>query len=202
MQTRQGFRASRSFRLSRSKSRFASLVEENRARNRVAALDHPASTRCQVHFIVPFSGEFEAWLAIADDHEQRQHAGLAPTTKHSPVEDHQEAVENRAIGVEQFIEKNQSSFGQYTFRVSSDRFATDAPTARPPKARLSDSIAVWTGDNWSAVMTEAMTFVTLDDADEYVRANFSKVAGQFSPAKPNIKRPVESVLPSPPMAEP
>jgi hypothetical protein len=51
-------------------------------------------------------------------------------------------------------------------------------------------------------MTEAMTFETLDDADEYVRANFSKIAGQFSPAKPSIKQPVESVLPSPPVAEP
>ena len=32
-------------------------------------------------------------------------------------------------------------------------------------------------------MTEAMTFDTLDDADEYVRANFSKVTGQLSPTK-------------------
>ena len=51
-------------------------------------------------------------------------------------------------------------------------------------------------------MTEAMTFDTLDDADEYVTANYSKVAGQFSPATPSIKRRVESVPPSPPVAEP
>jgi hypothetical protein len=88
------------------------------------------------------------------------------------------------------------------FVIGSDRNATDAPTTRPPKGRLSDSIAVWTGGTWSAVMTDAMTFETLDDADEYVRVNFSKVAGQFSPAKPSINRPVESVLPSPPVAEP
>ncbi len=88
------------------------------------------------------------------------------------------------------------------FVIGSDRSATDAPTTRPPKGRLSDSIAVWTGETWSAVMTDAMTFETLDDADEYVRVNFSKVAGQFSPAKPSIKRPVETVLPSPPVAEP
>ena len=88
------------------------------------------------------------------------------------------------------------------FVIGSDRNATDAPTPRPPKGRLSDSIAVWTGEIWSAVMTDEMTFETLDDADEYVRVNFSKVAGQFSPAKPSIKRPVESVLPSPSVAEP
>jgi hypothetical protein len=55
-----------------------------------------------------------------------------------------------------------------SFVIGSDRSSTDAPTTRPPKGRLSESIAVWTGENWSAVMNEAMTFETLDDADEYV----------------------------------
>jgi hypothetical protein len=81
--------------------------------------------------------------------------------------------------------------------IGSDRSATEAPTSRAPKGRLTDSITVWTGESWSAVMTEAMTFGTLDDADEYVRANFSKVTGQVSATKPSIKRPVESVTPSP-----
>jgi len=88
------------------------------------------------------------------------------------------------------------------FVIGSDRGATDAPTTRPPNGRLSESIAVWTGETWSAVMNEAMTFDTLDEADEYVRANLSKVAGQFSSAKPSVKRPVESVIPPPPVAEP
>jgi hypothetical protein len=88
------------------------------------------------------------------------------------------------------------------FVIGSDRSATDAPTTRPPKGRLSESIAVWTGETWSAVMTEAMTFETLDDADEYVKANYSKVAVPFSPAKLSIKRPVETVTPSPLLAEP
>ena len=74
------------------------------------------------------------------------------------------------------------------FVIGSDRNATDAPTTRPPKGPLSDSIAVWTGESWSAVMTEAMTFDTLDDADEYVRANYSKVAGEPSPTKSGITR--------------
>ena len=86
--------------------------------------------------------------------------------------------------------------------ISSDRSATDAPTARAPKGPLSGSIAVWTGDVWSAVMSEAMTFHTLDDADEYVRANYSKVVGQLTPAKSTIKRPVESGISSPPVEEP
>jgi hypothetical protein len=88
------------------------------------------------------------------------------------------------------------------FVIGSDRSATDAPTTRPPKGPLSDSIAVWTGETWSVLLDEAMTFETLDDADEYVRANYSKVAGLFSPAKPSIRRPAESAPPSPPVAEP
>ena len=52
------------------------------------------------------------------------------------------------------------------------------------------------------MMTEAMSFTTLNDADEYVRANYSKVVGQLSPAKSTLKRPVESGIPSPPVAEP
>jgi hypothetical protein len=67
--------------------------------------------------------------------------------------------------------------------IGSDRDATDAQTVRPPKGRPSHSSAVWTGETWSPDMTEAITFPTLDDADEYVRANFSKVIGQLSPKR-------------------
>jgi hypothetical protein len=88
-----------------------------------------------------------------------------------------------------------------SFVIGSDRSSTDAPTTRPPKGPLPESIAVWTDETWSPEMIDAMTFDTLDAADVYVRANYAKVAGQFSPAKPDIKRPVESVLPTPPVAE-
>jgi hypothetical protein len=86
--------------------------------------------------------------------------------------------------------------------IASDRSVTDAPTSRPPKMRSSDSLAVWTGESWTAVMTEAMTFDTLDDADEYVRANFSKVTGQLSPTKPSITRPSGPAPPSPTVTGP
>lgn len=67
--------------------------------------------------------------------------------------------------------------------IGSDQNATDAQTIRPPKRRFAHSAAVWTGETWSGVMTEAITFATLDDADEYVRAHFSKVLGQLSPKR-------------------
>jgi hypothetical protein len=69
------------------------------------------------------------------------------------------------------------------FVIGSDRCMSDAPTNRPPKIRPADSLAVWTGEVWSIVTTEALSFDTLDAADEYVRANFSKVSGQTTPTK-------------------
>jgi hypothetical protein len=80
------------------------------------------------------------------------------------------------------------------FIIGSDRSMSDAPTSRPPKVRLTDSLAVWTGAAWSNITTEALMFGTLDDADEYVRANFAKVSGQTSPTKPagvRKRRPVQ-----------
>jgi hypothetical protein len=85
--------------------------------------------------------------------------------------------------------------------IGSDRTASDAPTSRPPKGRPTGSLAVWTGESWSAVMAEAMTFDTLADADEYVRANFSKVTGQVSIIKPGFSRPAEAAIPSPAATE-
>ena len=61
--------------------------------------------------------------------------------------------------------------------ISSDRDSAEAPTNRAPKKR-SDVYEVWTGDRWSTLMTEAKTFDTLDDADEYVRAHYALVTGQ------------------------
>ena len=74
------------------------------------------------------------------------------------------------------------------FVIGSDRNATDAPTKRPPKVRPTDSFAVWTGEAWSDVTIEALTFGSLEDADEYVRANFSKVTGQPALTKPSGTR--------------
>lgn|ERR1041385_232548 len=86
--------------------------------------------------------------------------------------------------------------------IGSDRLLSDAPTTRPPKSPVAASIAVWTGDAWSAVMDDAITFDTLDAADEYVKANYTRVAGDFSSAKSTGKRRVEAVIPVPPVEEP
>jgi hypothetical protein len=63
------------------------------------------------------------------------------------------------------------------FVISSDRSMADAPVNRPPKGKPSGDYQVWTGDTWSLVKTDAMTFGTLDQADEYVKANYRRLSG-------------------------
>ena len=65
--------------------------------------------------------------------------------------------------------------GKYV--ISSDRSMSDAPVNRPPKGRPSGDYQVWTGDTWSLVKADAMTFGTLDQADEYVKANYRRLSG-------------------------
>ena len=83
------------------------------------------------------------------------------------------------------------------FVISSDRSAADAPTNRAPKGQPSANYEVWTGTTWSPVMTEAKTFGTLDDADDYVRVNFAAVTGLLSPQKPSVRRPPRTATPTP-----
>ena len=65
--------------------------------------------------------------------------------------------------------------GKYV--ISSDRSITDAPIKKPPKGKPSGSYEVWTGESWSLLKNDAMTFGTLDDADEYVKANYCRLSG-------------------------
>lgn len=61
--------------------------------------------------------------------------------------------------------------------ISSDRGMADAPTNRPPKGKPATDYYVWTGDAWSSVKTDAMTFATLDAADDHVKANYRRLSG-------------------------
>ena len=60
------------------------------------------------------------------------------------------------------------------FVITSDRQTGASPTARAP-IRVGEEYQVWNGANWSVVKEEAACFASLEAADEYVRANFSKV---------------------------
>lgn len=60
------------------------------------------------------------------------------------------------------------------FVVSSDHASRGATSRRAPR-HLNEPYQVWTGLNWSPNVTEAVGFDSLDDADEYVRANYAKL---------------------------
>jgi len=60
------------------------------------------------------------------------------------------------------------------FVITSDRIPDEIQHKRAPK-NLSDTYLVWTGDDWSPVMTAAKTFETAEAADEYIRANSDRV---------------------------
>lgn len=62
-----------------------------------------------------------------------------------------------------------------TFVITSDHNPLDA-LGRRPAGRLDEPYQVWTGAHWSANNDEALMFESMDDADEYVRANYSKVS--------------------------
>ncbi len=61
--------------------------------------------------------------------------------------------------------------------ISSDRTLDEVGSKRAP--RLQTNIyQVWTGVEWSTNMDDALSFDSLDDADEYVRANYAKVTSK------------------------
>jgi hypothetical protein len=60
------------------------------------------------------------------------------------------------------------------FVITSDRTIDSSPTTRAP-ARLTNVYEVWTGSGWSSSRADAINFGSLEEADEYVRANFAKV---------------------------
>jgi hypothetical protein len=61
------------------------------------------------------------------------------------------------------------------FVISSDHTLSGVTNQRPPR-RLSEPYQVWTGSIWSLDIAEAVTFNSLDDADEYVRVNYQKLS--------------------------
>lgn len=62
-----------------------------------------------------------------------------------------------------------------SFIITSDRVEGEPPCKQAPKRRDSEVYQVWTGNGWSATMTDAATFLAIDGADEYIRANYARV---------------------------
>jgi hypothetical protein len=60
------------------------------------------------------------------------------------------------------------------FVISSDHANPQATNKRA--GRMDAAYQVWTGNTWSADNGAALMFESLEIADEYVRANYSKLA--------------------------
>ena len=60
------------------------------------------------------------------------------------------------------------------FLITSDR-AADGVTARRAPPRLQETFQVWTGRGWSTTVGDAQAFVTLDEAEDYLRSHFAQI---------------------------
>ncbi len=61
------------------------------------------------------------------------------------------------------------------FIITSDCVAGELPSSRVPKKTPPDVLQVWTGQGWSATITDATFFSEIDVAEEYIRANSVRV---------------------------
>jgi hypothetical protein len=61
------------------------------------------------------------------------------------------------------------------FVISSDRVGADSNNKRAPR-RPNQSYLVWTGSGWSVTVDDGLFFESIDQADEYVRANYAKLS--------------------------
>jgi len=59
--------------------------------------------------------------------------------------------------------------------ITSDRTLGDAPSKIAPKKQYDGVYRVWTGDKWSTIATDAITFEAIEEADEYIRENSGRL---------------------------
>jgi hypothetical protein len=64
------------------------------------------------------------------------------------------------------------------FVISSDQTAQLPATKRAPR-HVNDICQVWSDGTWSINVEEAMTFASLDEADEYVRAHYDELSSKI-----------------------
>ena len=60
------------------------------------------------------------------------------------------------------------------FVIASDSDPHTAAPNRAPK-RMATAPYMWTGSAWSMTATDAKTFFSAEDADEYVRAHYAQL---------------------------
>jgi hypothetical protein len=59
--------------------------------------------------------------------------------------------------------------------ITSDRTLGDSPSKIAPKKPNDIVYQVWTGDKWSTITTDAITFEAIEEADEYIKENSGRL---------------------------
>lgn len=59
--------------------------------------------------------------------------------------------------------------------ITSDRTFGDSPSKVAPKRQYDGVYRVWTGDQWSKVETDAITFEAIEAADDYIKENSGRL---------------------------
>jgi hypothetical protein len=59
--------------------------------------------------------------------------------------------------------------------ITSDRTLDDSPRKIAPKRPKDGVYRVWTGDKWSTIATDAITFEAIEDTDDYIQENFGRL---------------------------
>jgi hypothetical protein len=62
------------------------------------------------------------------------------------------------------------------FVITADHMVTGTNTKRAP-TRPSSDYHIWTGEQWTESRGLGLRFASLEEADEYVRANYAKLRG-------------------------
>lgn len=110
----------------------------------------------------------EAWVRLARKFTPSAKWSFCPTHQVDVREREQFRIKGNFLGV--MPRKSGENF-----IITSDRVAGELPSHRVPKKTPSDVFQVWTGQEWSASITDATFFTAIDVADEYIRANFARV---------------------------
>ena len=59
--------------------------------------------------------------------------------------------------------------------ITSDRTLGDSSSKTAPKKSNDGVYQVWTGDKWSTITTDAITFEAIEEADEYIKENSGRL---------------------------
>lgn len=59
--------------------------------------------------------------------------------------------------------------------ITTDRISGDSPSKTAPKRPKDQVYQTWTGEKWSEIASDAITFEAIEDADDYIKDNSAEL---------------------------